>query len=172
MADWGTDFQQHFKEILKQFSPVQRPFFVHLTSVIVGPRFSHNVITNGVAGYEIDSCDSGRSRRIHSARSSKTGGPHVTTPVLILYVYVGVRAPFPFLFPYAGSIYHWIIPPTAIPLHTSVSSLPLPLLVYHLLPFVAHCLSFCYSTFFLFSVEPSYTRSEISYDKDFFWARV
>ncbi|KAJ3866194.1 guanine nucleotide binding protein, alpha subunit [Lentinula novae-zelandiae] len=27
-------FQQHFKEILKQYSPVQRSFFVHLTSVI------------------------------------------------------------------------------------------------------------------------------------------
>ncbi|THV03493.1 G-alpha-domain-containing protein [Dendrothele bispora CBS 962.96] len=27
-------FQQHFREILKQYSPVQRSFFVHLTSVI------------------------------------------------------------------------------------------------------------------------------------------
>jgi len=27
-------FQQHFREILKQYSPVQRNFFVHLTSVI------------------------------------------------------------------------------------------------------------------------------------------
>ena len=29
------DFQQHFKEISKNHSPVQRPFYVHLTSVIV-----------------------------------------------------------------------------------------------------------------------------------------
>jgi len=27
-------FQQHFKEISKQYSPVQRTFYVHLTSVI------------------------------------------------------------------------------------------------------------------------------------------
>jgi len=27
-------FQQHFKEILRSNSPVQRPFYVHLTSVI------------------------------------------------------------------------------------------------------------------------------------------
>ncbi|EKM76630.1 hypothetical protein AGABI1DRAFT_102244 [Agaricus bisporus var. burnettii JB137-S8] len=27
-------FQQHFKEIARQYSPVQRPFYVHLTSVI------------------------------------------------------------------------------------------------------------------------------------------
>ena len=32
------DFQQHFKEISKNHSPVARPFYVHLTSVIV--RFS------------------------------------------------------------------------------------------------------------------------------------
>lgn len=30
-----SDFQQHFKEIARQYSPVQRPFYVHLTSVIV-----------------------------------------------------------------------------------------------------------------------------------------
>jgi len=31
----ATDFQQHFKEISRNHSPVQRPFYVHLTSVIV-----------------------------------------------------------------------------------------------------------------------------------------
>ena len=31
------DFQQHFREIARQNSPVPRPFFVHLTSVIVRP---------------------------------------------------------------------------------------------------------------------------------------
>ena len=29
-----ADFQQHFKEILRQHSPVQRTFYVYLTSVI------------------------------------------------------------------------------------------------------------------------------------------
>jgi hypothetical protein len=32
-----ADFQQHFKEIQRTYSPVQRPFYVHLTSVIVRP---------------------------------------------------------------------------------------------------------------------------------------
>lgn len=31
----GIDFQQHFKEISKQHSPVPRPFYMYLTSVIV-----------------------------------------------------------------------------------------------------------------------------------------
>ena len=36
------DFQQHFKEISKNHSPVVRPFYVHLTSVIV--RFISKVV--------------------------------------------------------------------------------------------------------------------------------
>lgn len=39
------DFQQHFKEIARQYSPVQRPFYVHLTSVIVRDSFHLSYIT-------------------------------------------------------------------------------------------------------------------------------
>ena len=36
---FSLDFQQHFKEISKNHSPLTRPFYVHLTSVIVRSRF-------------------------------------------------------------------------------------------------------------------------------------
>lgn len=35
LADISQDFQQHFREIQRQHSPVQRPFYHHLTSVVV-----------------------------------------------------------------------------------------------------------------------------------------
>lgn len=35
-----ADFQTHFKEIAKTYNPEPRPFFVHLTSVIVSPRYT------------------------------------------------------------------------------------------------------------------------------------
>lgn len=34
-----SDFQSHFKEIAKQYSPVQRGYYVHLTTVIVCIRY-------------------------------------------------------------------------------------------------------------------------------------
>jgi hypothetical protein len=34
-----SDFQSHFKEIAKQYSPVQRGYHVHLTSVVVCMRY-------------------------------------------------------------------------------------------------------------------------------------
>ena len=34
-----TDFSQHFKEISRSSSPIQRPFYHHLTSVVVGSHF-------------------------------------------------------------------------------------------------------------------------------------
>lgn len=43
---WIADFQQHFKDISKQHSPVPRPFYMYLTSVIVSVvLFWHTHVT-------------------------------------------------------------------------------------------------------------------------------
>jgi hypothetical protein len=44
----SLDFQQHFREILRHNSPTPRPFYVHLTSVIVSRLILADVLAHDV----------------------------------------------------------------------------------------------------------------------------